>query len=65
MLCSSACSMHRFIGHLTRFCGSLAANHRVHAFFESVYFNDGIPTIPGARDTLRRLSRTSDLVVVT
>ena len=54
-----------FFTFLTSFPGPFAANHRVHAFFESVYFNDGIPTIPGALDTLRRLSRTSDLVVVT
>ncbi|CAI7908374.1 unnamed protein product, partial [Closterium sp. NIES-53] len=43
----------------------LAANHRVHDFFKSTHFNDGIPIIPGAFDTLRRLSHFTDLVVVT
>lgn len=46
-------------------CSQAEANHRVHAFFESRHFNDGIPTIPGARETLLRLAGFCDLVVVT
>ncbi|CAI5481090.1 unnamed protein product [Closterium sp. Yama58-4] len=46
-------------------CSQEEANHRVHDFFKSAHFNDGIPIIPGAFDTLRRLSHFTDLVVVT
>ncbi|GJP41196.1 hypothetical protein CLOM_g872 [Closterium sp. NIES-68] len=46
-------------------CSQEEANHRVHDFFKSDHFNDGIPIIPGAFDTLRRLSHFTDLVVVT
>jgi len=46
-------------------CTQEEANHIVHEFFKSDYFNDGIPPIPGASESLSRLSQTCDLVVVT
>lgn len=41
------------------------SSHIVHEFFKSPHFNDGIPIIPDAFDTLQRLSAHCDLVVVT
>eukprot|EP00850_Spirogloea_muscicola_P004966 SM000022S07180 [mRNA] locus=s22:301528:302998:- [translate_table: standard] len=46
-------------------CTQAEANHRVHAFFESDHFNNGIPPIPGAREALQRLSSYCQLTVVT
>lgn len=46
-------------------CSQEEANHRVHEFFASAHFNDGIPIIPGSGETLRRLAHYTDLVVVT
>lgn len=46
-------------------CSQDQSNHIVHEFFESDHFNDGIPIIPGAFETLARLQGSCDLVVVT
>eukprot|EP00897_Mesotaenium_endlicherianum_P007954 jgi/Mesen1/7187/ME000037S06546 len=46
-------------------CSQAEANHRVHQFFESEHFNNGIPAIPGARAALERLSSYCQLIVVT
>lgn len=46
-------------------CSQDESNHIVHEFFKSDHFNDGIPTIPGAFETLARMSKTYELVVVT
>lgn len=56
----------RFISLI--FCNELcsdAANDRVHAFFESEHFNNGILPIPGAYETLLQLASYCRLVVVT
>ena len=37
----------------------------VHSFYKSRYFREGIPVIPGALETLQRLSKTSELYVIT
>ncbi|KAJ9530448.1 hypothetical protein QJQ45_012424 [Haematococcus lacustris] len=46
-------------------CNQDHSNHIVHEFFKSEHFMRGIPVIPGAYDSLVRLSETCDLVVVT
>lgn len=46
-------------------CSQAEANHRVHQFFESEHFNEGIPPIPGAFEALQRLSGYCHLSVVT
>lgn len=46
-------------------CSQDQSNHIVHKFFESDHFNDGIPIIPGAFETLGRMQAHCDLVVVT
>lgn len=46
-------------------CSQAEANDRVHAFFESEHFKDGIPPIPGAFESLVRLADFCHLVVVT
>ncbi|GLJ16620.1 hypothetical protein SUGI_0285170 [Cryptomeria japonica] len=46
-------------------CTQAEANHRVHAFFESKHFNNGILPITGAYQSLSRLSSYCKLVVVT
>eukprot|EP01018_Ginkgo_biloba_P023502 Gb_02519 [translate_table: standard] len=46
-------------------CSQAEANDRVHAFFESNHFNSGILPIPGAYQSLSRLSLYCNLVVVT
>lgn len=46
-------------------CSQDHSNHIVHEFFKSPHFNDGIPIIPGAYESLSRLSSHCDLVVVT
>eukprot|EP00245_Coleochaete_scutata_P010577 TRINITY_DN3742_c0_g1_i1.p1 TRINITY_DN3742_c0_g1~~TRINITY_DN3742_c0_g1_i1.p1 ORF type:complete len:410 (+),score=60.99 TRINITY_DN3742_c0_g1_i1:138-1367(+) len=46
-------------------CSQEEANHRVHAFFGSKHFNQGIPPIPGAIQALLRLQTECHLVVVT
>eukprot|EP00049_Salpingoeca_infusionum_P000996 m.44117 g.44117 ORF g.44117 m.44117 type:complete len:233 (+) comp10819_c1_seq1:38-736(+) len=38
---------------------------KVHKFFESSYFQDGIEAVPGALEALTQLSKHFDLVVVT
>lgn len=46
-------------------CSQAEANDRVHAFFESEHFKDGILPIPGAHESLIRLTSYCHLVVVT
>lgn len=46
-------------------CTQDRSNQIVHDFFKSPHFNDGIPIIPGAYESLSRLSAHVDLVVVT
>ncbi|KAI8469855.1 MAG: hypothetical protein J3K34DRAFT_377511 [Monoraphidium minutum] len=46
-------------------CSQEHSNHIVHEFFKSDHFNDGIPVIPEAFDTLQRLGSWCDMVVVT
>lgn len=46
-------------------CDQDRSNHIVHEFFKSDHFNDGIPIIPEAFETLSRLSQHCELVVVT
>ena len=46
-------------------CSQAEANERVHAFFDSPHFTDGIPPIPGAWEALQRLKQHCHLVVVT
>lgn len=46
-------------------CTTDESNHIVHEFFKSQHFNDGIPVIPGAFDSLLRLKSHCELVVVT
>lgn len=46
-------------------CSTDHSNHIVHEFFQSPHFAAGIPPIPGALESLRRLSAHCDLVVVT
>ena len=46
-------------------CTQEESNHIVHEFFKSKHFKEGIPTIPGASDSLTRLRESCDLVVVT
>lgn len=46
-------------------CSQVEANDRVHAFFESEHFKDGIVPIPGAQGSLLRLAKFCDLVIVT
>ncbi|KAH7300304.1 hypothetical protein KP509_24G055200 [Ceratopteris richardii] len=46
-------------------CSQAEANDRVHAFFESEHFKDGIAPIPGALKSLVQLADFCDLVVVT
>ncbi|CAK9201376.1 unnamed protein product [Sphagnum troendelagicum] len=47
------------------YCMVSSANSRVHAFFESEHFNNGICPIPGAHQTLLQLAAYCNLVVVT
>lgn len=56
--------------HIYRFadvwnCSAEESNHRVHAFFASKHFCDGVPPIPGAKEALARISRECELLVVT
>lgn len=44
---------------------AVAADIRVHEFFKTSYFKKGIHPIPGARQTLQKLSRFCNLSVVT
>lgn len=44
---------------------AVAADIRVHEFFKTSYFKTGIHPIPGARQTLQKLSRFCNLSVVT
>lgn len=46
-------------------CSQMEANHRVHAFFDSDHFKNGISPIPGAHRTLLQLAPFCQLVVVT
>mmetsp|Transcript_2696 Transcript_2696/g.3072 ORF Transcript_2696/g.3072 Transcript_2696/m.3072 type:complete len:314 (+) Transcript_2696:134-1075(+) len=46
-------------------CSQTASNEMVHKFFESQYFANEIPPIPGALASLERLKSTCELVVVT
>eukprot|EP00250_Pteridium_aquilinum_P012833 c20973_g1_i1 orf=837-1901(+) len=46
-------------------CSQAEANDRVHAFFESEHFKDGIIPIPGAHRSLLQLAEFCHLVVVT
>ncbi|MCO5592655.1 hypothetical protein L7F22_046661 [Adiantum nelumboides] len=46
-------------------CSQAEANDRVHAFFESEHFKDGIVPIPGAHQSLVQLAEFCDLVIVT
>lgn len=46
-------------------CSQAEANDRVHAFFESEHFKDGIAPIPGAQRSLLQLAEFCHLVVVT
>ncbi|KAI5071080.1 hypothetical protein GOP47_0013331 [Adiantum capillus-veneris] len=46
-------------------CSQAEANDRVHAFFESEHFKDGIVPIAGAHRSLVQLAEFCDLVVVT
>jgi len=47
-------------------CSQEASNDRVHAFFQSEHFRDGVAPVGGARESLERLRRAGcDLVVVT
>lgn len=46
-------------------CSQDHSNHVVHEFFKSDHFNSGIPVMPGAFETLSRLSEDCELVVVT
>ncbi|BBN03614.1 hypothetical protein MPTK1_2g24880 [Marchantia polymorpha subsp. ruderalis] len=46
-------------------CSQAEANHRVHAFFESKHFKNGIRPVPGAYQTLLHLAAYCNLVVVT
>lgn len=46
-------------------CTQDMSNHIVHSFFQSPHFAKGIPVIPGAYESLCRLQRHCDLVVVT
>lgn len=46
-------------------CSQERSNQIVHEFFKSQHFTDGIPVIPGALDTLTRMSESYELVVVT
>ncbi|XP_047333739.1 uncharacterized protein LOC124937517 [Impatiens glandulifera] len=46
-------------------CTRDEADIRVHEFFKTSYFKSGIHPIPGARQTLQKLSRFCDLSVVT
>ncbi|GAX75339.1 hypothetical protein CEUSTIGMA_g2784.t1 [Chlamydomonas eustigma] len=46
-------------------CSQDKSNEIVHEFFKSPHFSNGIPTIPGALETLTRLGESNDLVVVT
>ncbi|XP_073003015.1 uncharacterized protein [Typha latifolia] len=46
-------------------CSRAEANTRVHEFFKTAYFQDGIQPIPGARDALQKLSVFCNLSVVT
>lgn len=46
-------------------CSQAEANDRVHAFFESEHFKDGIAPIPGAHRSLLQLADFCHLVVVT
>uniref|UniRef100_A0A7S0QT06 5'-nucleotidase n=1 Tax=Pyramimonas obovata TaxID=1411642 RepID=A0A7S0QT06_9CHLO len=46
-------------------CSQQESNELVHEFFKSKHFNHGVPVIPGAEESLRRLSSYCDLMVVT
>ncbi|KAL2644009.1 hypothetical protein R1flu_011596 [Riccia fluitans] len=46
-------------------CSQSEANNRVHAFFESEHFKNGIRPVPGAHQTLLQLAAYCNLVVVT
>ncbi|XP_058216344.1 uncharacterized protein LOC131327282 isoform X2 [Rhododendron vialii] len=46
-------------------CSRDEADSRVHEFFKTSYFKTGIHPIPGARQTLQKLSRFCNLSVVT
>lgn len=46
-------------------CSQEASNDRVHAFFQSEHFRDGVAPVCGARKSLERLRGVCDLVVVT
>ncbi|XP_020269331.1 uncharacterized protein LOC109844630 isoform X2 [Asparagus officinalis] len=46
-------------------CSRAEADIRVHEFFKTHYFTSGIHPIPGARDTLHKLSSFCNLSVVT
>lgn len=46
-------------------CSQQESNELVHAFFESKHFHHGVPVIPGAEASLRRLGKSCDLMVVT
>ncbi|XP_073110117.1 uncharacterized protein [Elaeis guineensis] len=46
-------------------CSRVEADIRVHEFFKTVYFKEGIHPIPGARHVLHKLSTFCNLSVVT
>lgn len=46
-------------------CSQDESNHKVHEFFKSDHFSEGIEVIPGAFESLRRLKDGHELVVVT
>ncbi|KAL3697131.1 hypothetical protein R1sor_011207 [Riccia sorocarpa] len=46
-------------------CSQAEANNRVHAFFESEHFKNGIRPVPGAHQALLQLAAYCNLVVVT
>ncbi|MCO5604305.1 hypothetical protein L7F22_058470 [Adiantum nelumboides] len=54
-----------YLGHEDFYIMPLEANDRVHAFFESEHFKDGIVPIPGAHQSLVQLAEFCDLVIVT
>ncbi|CAG9464306.1 unnamed protein product [Pedinophyceae sp. YPF-701] len=46
-------------------CSQDESNHIVHSFFDSPHFAEGIPPMPGALESLQRLSSFCELHVVT
>jgi len=46
-------------------CSQDESNQKVHEFFKSAHFRDGIEVIPGSFDSLRRLKQQHEIMVVT